>query len=299
MSDIQFNCPHCNQSIGAPEVLAGELVDCPTCKETIEVPLLARPADVELSASPQPPRVSPASGSTPPQPIRRHSVFYYVFWGTVSLFGTLAILLVGIFFLSAFGAGFFTASRGHTASTAETIPAARKLPALTESEAQEAQKLIGDLVTKRDEIEGITWYKPLAADGYKTAVYLYIGKKGTGEPWLRWGIRYYGDNWLFIHSYRIKIDEAEAATLLPTEEIKRDNSGESLWEIFDEPACTHAHLLNQILASRTTRLRMEETRGVKDITLESSDLGLMRSDLAQMRDVLLVYRYLGGTWPEE
>jgi len=49
-------------------------------------------------------------------------------------------------------------------------------------------------------------------------------------------------------------------------------------------------LINQILASKITYVRMEGTAGVKDIEISSDDL-------QQMRNVLLVYRHLGGVWP--
>jgi len=39
MPDIHFACPKCNQPIDAPEELANQLTECPTCKETIEVPV--------------------------------------------------------------------------------------------------------------------------------------------------------------------------------------------------------------------------------------------------------------------
>ena len=42
MPDIHFECPKCGQSIDAPEELAAQLVDCPACKETIEVPVRNR-----------------------------------------------------------------------------------------------------------------------------------------------------------------------------------------------------------------------------------------------------------------
>ncbi len=158
---------------------------------------------------------------------------------------------------------------------------------------------------EKDDIEAITWYSPILevekydlgrstmhfrSSGYKTAVYLYMGKKERSVPFLRWKIRYYGDRWLFIRRYRIKIDQEEARTLLPTAPIKRDTSGGSVWETFDEPANKHAPLLNQMLASKTTYLRMEGTGGVEDIELGPEHL-------QRMRNVLLVYRYLGGVWP--
>lgn len=88
----------------------------------------------------------------------------------------------------------------------------------------------------------------------------------------------------------MKIDHEDAKTLLPTAEIERDNSARSVWETFDEPALKHAGMLNQILASKATYLRMEGTEGVKDVEMSSKDL-------QRMRDVLLVYRRFGGTWP--
>ena len=106
----------------------------------------------------------------------------------------------------------------------------------------------------------------------------------------RWKIRYYGDDWLFIRRYRVKIDDAEAVTVQPTRDIKRENSGGSVWEAFDELASNHADVLNQMLAGNTTHLRMEGSEGHEDIQLGAEQL-------QRMRDVLLVFRYFGGTWP--
>jgi DNA-directed RNA polymerase subunit RPC12/RpoP len=39
MQDIHYECTKCGQHIDAPEELAGQLVECPTCKEMIEVPI--------------------------------------------------------------------------------------------------------------------------------------------------------------------------------------------------------------------------------------------------------------------
>jgi len=239
--------------------------------------------------------VGSAQPSKKAQTARRHGIFYYVFWGTASLFGTLAILFFGFIFLTAAGAGFVRGLSHHTPNTENTTTTTaattQNLPALTEAEVQQAKSLLDSLRSKRDDIEGITWYSPKVGDGYKTAVYLYLGQDQTGQPWLRWKIRYYGDGWLFIRRYRIKIDDAEATTLLPTKPIKQDmGSSGSVWETFDEPADKHAQLLNQMMAGNTAHLRMEGTEGRKDIELDAGQL-------QQMRDVLLAYRYLGGTWP--
>jgi hypothetical protein len=220
--------------------MAGQSIQCPHCQHTITLP--SPPPPIPPQRTPGPP---PAPGSATQTP-RRHGIFYYVFWGTISLFATLVILFFGFFFLTTVGAGFLKGLSHHAATVENaTTTVTQNLPALTETEIEQARSLVTGLNSRTDDIEGTTWYSPDPADNYKTAVYLYIGQKQTGEPWLRWKIRYYGEDWLFIRRYRVKIDDAEAVTVLPTKEIKRENSGGSVWETFDEPASKHAHLLNQ------------------------------------------------------
>jgi hypothetical protein len=38
MADIEFSCPSCNLVLAAPEEMAGELVECPECKNQMAVP---------------------------------------------------------------------------------------------------------------------------------------------------------------------------------------------------------------------------------------------------------------------
>src|ERR1041385_5512813 len=122
MPDINFECPMCKQSLAAPEELANQLIECPTCAQTIEVPLRPRlpqaetlPPRIPVQPTPNPPPVHSHSL----QPVRRHGVFYYVFWGTVSLFATLAILFVGFILLTATGAGFLSALTGYTTKSTD------------------------------------------------------------------------------------------------------------------------------------------------------------------------------------
>lgn len=43
MPDITFNCPGCKQSLEAPEDMAGDIIECPTCGQQITVPQPAQP----------------------------------------------------------------------------------------------------------------------------------------------------------------------------------------------------------------------------------------------------------------
>ena len=38
MSDLKFTCPHCKQSLEAPEDMLGQVIDCPSCSKQIQVP---------------------------------------------------------------------------------------------------------------------------------------------------------------------------------------------------------------------------------------------------------------------
>jgi len=46
MPNIQFNCPHCNQSIERPMEMLGQLMECPSCDETVEVQKQRKPKAV-------------------------------------------------------------------------------------------------------------------------------------------------------------------------------------------------------------------------------------------------------------
>ena len=61
MAEISFACPSCNQTLEAPEDMAGQLVECPACRQQMTVPGEAAPAPaaemdetVEVAAPPAP-----------------------------------------------------------------------------------------------------------------------------------------------------------------------------------------------------------------------------------------------------
>jgi len=64
MPDIEFNCPHCKQSLAVEETGAGMAVQCPGCGKEVTVPQLPQPAtpsrptlkqpEPESSVAPQP-----------------------------------------------------------------------------------------------------------------------------------------------------------------------------------------------------------------------------------------------------
>lgn len=61
MSDYKFNCPHCKQSLEAPEDMLGQTIECPSCQGSIELP--APPPKPKAPPKPQP---STAANQRPP-----------------------------------------------------------------------------------------------------------------------------------------------------------------------------------------------------------------------------------------
>jgi len=64
MSDITFNCPHCQQHIEAPDEMVGMTAQCPTCQKNLQVPkkiIVLKVAAPPVIQAPLPPPSSPAS----------------------------------------------------------------------------------------------------------------------------------------------------------------------------------------------------------------------------------------------
>lgn len=60
MSDITFNCPHCQQSLAVPRELLGHTIECPSCKGSIEL--------AQSKAQPETNNLKPpTTATTPPE----------------------------------------------------------------------------------------------------------------------------------------------------------------------------------------------------------------------------------------
>lgn len=53
MNDFEFNCPHCEQWLEAPQEMMGETIDCPSCNGSIELPKPAAQAERETPPEPE------------------------------------------------------------------------------------------------------------------------------------------------------------------------------------------------------------------------------------------------------
>ena len=62
MPDLSFECPHCQQSLEAPEDMAGQVIECPGCNEPICLPSVPG----EAATVPPPAEACPGCGADLP-----------------------------------------------------------------------------------------------------------------------------------------------------------------------------------------------------------------------------------------
>ncbi len=64
MADIEFNCPACGQVLEAPEEMAGETIECPSCEVEISIPKSVQEDALVLPNLPNVQVTSPEAAST-------------------------------------------------------------------------------------------------------------------------------------------------------------------------------------------------------------------------------------------
>jgi len=97
MSDIHFKCPMCEQMIDSPSELASQLIDCPTCKATIEVPMRGLIKEEVQHTEPEPSTnttiVAPSPSASQEQEFKLPLVEESLVAGSLTIIGCLLIFL--------------------------------------------------------------------------------------------------------------------------------------------------------------------------------------------------------------
>jgi hypothetical protein len=169
--------------------------------------------------------------------------------------------------------------------------------ALADAEAKRAAKLaakrkaaLAALTSKKDKVEGVTWYRDPSSPGYVNynGFFLYIGQKAGGRPWLRMSVQYNADDWLFIESFVVNVDGTLHEGSGSKFEWERDSSTE-IWEWLDKtPTESDLRMIRAIIDSKQATLRLNGAQYRKDRTITAAQ----KRAFAR---VLLAYEALGGT----
>jgi hypothetical protein len=211
----------------------------------------------------------------------KHGVFFYVFWGVISLIVTGLILMVAIAVVS----GFFAGRRAAQAKLAQTVTSTTPKPVpLSAQDKVDAQAILSKLVRRKDEVTGITWLTPSWAEHYDNQIYLYIGVEKGEKPFPRLEIEYEGEEMLIINEFVFRIDDV-VETIEPTEQVKSDYVAGKHWEWFDELAEQHLAVLEKIAKGRTVLMRYKGHQYNHDRTVPAVEKEWLDA-------MLLVYRYL-------
>ena len=123
----------------------------------------------------------------------------------------------------------------------------------------------------------------------KNGVYCYFYMNKNGKPSnMRFIFQYCGDDWLFIKSLKIKIDEG--VLIYTPQKTDRDNGNGKVWECFDEgkgqnPIVSAA--VFRISNAKTVKIRIEGQQYHKDITLSDKQI-------KSIKNTVEYYRALGG-----
>lgn len=96
----------------------------------------------------------------------------------------------------------------------------------------EMADLLLNMNIKKDEVDYRFFITP-KGKALRSEAELYIGFNDKDE-WLRFKIKYYGDDWLFVSSYKIAGDDYRWQS--PKVSFARDHSSGSVWEWSDVPA---------------------------------------------------------------
>lgn len=163
-----------------------------------------------------------------------------------------------------------------------------------ENERKEKERLANatkKLNKKYDDVNEITWYRDRTSPAYVNynGFYAYIGQSKGSKPWLRLAIQYAADDWLFIESYTIKVDnQTYEISEGSYGEIKTDNGEGGIWEWLDrQVGSSEYEIIKAVANGKNTKIRFVGKDYHKDkIITEQQKTAL--------RNILDAYEALGG-----
>jgi hypothetical protein len=144
-----------------------------------------------------------------------------------------------------YGSKSYELSNGKTVSD-KTIKLIREVASRFGNNPKIAELLL-DMRINKDEVDYRFFVSP-SGDILRSTAQLYIGFNDK-SVWLRFKVKYYGDDWLFVDSYKVAADDYRWQS--PKINFERDNSSGSVWEWSDSSATDKDIEVANALASAT------------------------------------------------
>lgn len=145
-------------------------------------------------------------------------------------------------------------------------------------------ELLLDADIERDEIEDRYFIQPTGSL-LRPEAKLYIGVNAQ-RTWLRFKLKYYGDDWLFVSSYIVAADDYRWQS--PKMKFERDHSSGSVWEWVDVSASAkEIEVAKALSSSQKATIRFQGSQYYDDATLEEDQK-------QSIKTILGIYKEMGG-----
>ena len=154
------------------------------------------------------------------------------------------------------------------------------------SQAAVAKALLDFRVTY-DEVENLYFIHPKRdVLNLSNEANLYIGVK-PNKAWLRMRIKYYNNDWLFVHSYKVAADSLRWES--PLLEFERDHSSGNVWEWIDKsPTLEDLQNMRALAVASNPIIRFQGRQ-------HFSDFKLTREQQDSIISILTLYELLEQT----
>lgn len=168
----------------------------------------------------------------------------------------------------------------------------KKLTKEKEEKERQLARALANMTKKSDDMRDVIFYTHKAASKFinsRSAIEPYIAIDKSGNVILRLKNVYVADDWLFIESYRVKVDDAVYDIVGDYGDIERDNDSGYIWEWVDESVSSEREaMLRAIASSKKTLIRYNGKQYYKDRTIPDSEKKLIE-------EVLSAYEILSKT----
>jgi len=148
----------------------------------------------------------------------------------------------------------------------------------------EMAELLLDMKIDKDEVNYRFFISP-KGDPLRSEAKLYIGFNDQ-DQWLRFKVKYYGDDWLFVSSYKVAADDYRWQS--PKLNFERDHSSGSVWEWIDVSAKNKEIEVAKALANaQKATIRFQGNQYYSDKQLQDDQKN-------SIKKILKLYSLMGG-----
>lgn len=150
--------------------------------------------------------------------------------------------------------------------------------------AEKAKRMqaVNKLKKEYDDINGTTWYYNPYFTHYNDSnrISLYMGKRKTGNPWLRLKMSYYGDSWIFFDHAYLSYDGNTLEIPFNEYNDKKSDNYTECWEWIDVAVSDRIlNYLREMVNGKSVKMRLsgkytktrdipqKEIDGLKDVIL--------------------------------